>query len=371
MGIELRPLLIAAFELVFILVVLVCSEQNKPCEIGIIHIEKGIWINRDTILSNCEKCYQNDKVEMQKCKDIYLQHGYQNADDYQKLLAKVRNDIPKLIESIRKQKAPIQITRYFPEKYSLSSIPPDSLKKILNYSKRDLDSMEGFHLEEISSLLKEVQEKIKLYEMFQVLLRSETPHLSLNDLKMDNEAFRSVTYDHEFKKKTKAEIFVAYFNFFKIMKGSMDYDRFLLKTRESPILAIAFSIQENLGYDVSLRQPTFNPGLVISYLDTISSFSKEDLDIIFYSNYLYGQIITPIDKQIADCYDHEMKKCPSEAEKSKCIDAFKLLFPYESIQKYMTLIEIYGRNNPQMITVGKFSMNINANKAYDILKKIY
>jgi hypothetical protein len=231
--------------------------------------------------------------------------------------------------------------------------------------------MEGFHLEEISSLLKEVQEKIKLYEMFQVLLRSETPHLSLNDLKMDNEAFRSVTYDHEFKKKTKAEIFVAYFNFFKIMKGSMDHDRFLLKTRESPILAIAFSIQENLGYDVSLRQPTFNPGLVISYLDTISSFSKEDLDIIFYSNYLYGQIITPIDKQIADCYDHEMKKCPSEAEKSKCIDAFKLLFPYESIQKYMTLIEIYGRNNPQMITVGKFSMNINANKAYDILKKIY
>lgn len=342
------------------------------CDIGIINISGGKWVNKDTIISNCEKCYKGNKTEITDCINLYKSTAESNLNSYFELGKKYRKELPGLVKKAKKEKYNSDILCFFKEDPIYKKNYQDTLNKVLLLNVNTIDDSDTYVLERYYDFLNDAIKRNNQYLRFQYLLKCQIPVFNnLKEVVLTMDQNNSILNFNPIIGNSKAEVFCSFFPYFSISRNCNEYQLFRQKIKENNVLRVSFYIMENLSRNSSFELPNVSPEVINASIDSIGSLDFNSLCILMQVNFLYEKTFGLIEQHIIERYNKIRLRengtiVPADSIRMILRDQFTC----NSFSKYILLIESFKRNLPITINMTKSHSITIENQAYNIIKEI-
>jgi hypothetical protein len=334
-------------KLLFLLFLLSYVEYANSCEIGIISIKDGIWVNRDTILSNCENCYKGDTAQINDCKRIYLQSADDNILEYNKEKEVNKDLLPKFIGQSKMIPYSHEILSYFIFKYPGSPKSFDTLETIYKLSNDDIMKLDGWTSQRYVDFLRNINGRLSEYAQFKELLSAKVPDFDSKKVKLS--ILDIVKYKPVYRIKDQNEYLFYFLYYADFAKECPDYKVFVMKAESSEILKFMLFIRENISQKISGNVEPVSTKVINNTMAVMHKLSSNSLNILFENDYIYDCTISDIISHIENLYQKQVLNNVN-IEKSKT--DFLQNISIDNGLFLLSLMEKYRRNEARQLKLG-------------------
>lgn len=324
------------------------SISSKACGVGIPRIENGEWANKDSIYSNCEKCYSGNEKEILDCKSMYNRSAEDQIIEIERQRNEALDYIPTMVKEFRKTNFTPSELCYFPKKYPNCQNSKDTLEMVLNLKIRNIENLDVQTLMRYVNFLRGLKERKKDVNQFKNILLIRPKEIKAKDVTLslvNMIAFEQVedgivNLDHWLYLFGKYSLFVD---------GCGEYESFKKIAESNNLLNAIFISQSEYGQN----NRDFNG--ISDFTDvTYSSVKKgiaaclllkgDDEKIAYGNDYIYGECVGNTIWALTRLYEKEVLGAITDDERKKKENEFLSELSLNKINPIINNLKKYDRH---------------------------
>jgi len=314
------------------------------CEIGVIKIDHGKWVNKDSIYNKIDICYSGDSLKIRELKQRYNNSAEDDMRYYQQTDDKYSIELPRVIKILKQLDITSDIIGYFPSHHESSQILIDSLNLICNLRDFEISKLDAWQKQKYEEVLEKIVDRIFEYKMYTKLINTPIPIIDHDSLHLPNFIIPSLRGLSDTMINRPGQYLFAFSYFIKLGKGAKNYDKLLQKANENELLRCLASVQINVIGNKYFDTNAIVADTLLKLIHYICGVSSGTKEIIYNIPWVFSNIASPIVNELDAYYRKLVILQTNEASQNNGIDKFNRMFPKKEIIPILKDIEKFGIN---------------------------
>lgn len=325
------------------------------CGPGVPRIENGEWANKDSIYSNCEKCYEGNEQEIRDCKAMYNRTAEEQIVEYESARKQALSVLPGLISEAKHKNFTTDILCYFPFKYPGCQHSKDTLDAVLKLSKSDLEKIDVKTLVRYQEFLGNLNERVKDFDLFQKLLETRPKELKEKEIKLNilSMVLYGKTEDRVLDVNHWLFLFGMYSDF---AAGCPQFESFKALAESNPLLYVIYTSQSLFGQNNRIFNNSDFTNVTYESLkkglEACLKLKGEEEKIAYGNDWVYDESVGNTIWALTRLYDKEVLGAVTDDERKKKEAEFKAKLPLDYIQPIINDMIKYQRHIQRQLTFG-------------------